>query len=183
VLEITGQTQGTVDPELQGKIEKLRSIHEQYERLETLARQLLSNFKGFSESVKMFGDHFYETGVKEIGPLGEPLRASGELHRALDKQSAEFMASVKKLLDVISTFKGAAVEDTMVNLQRYTLARQEYDGALLRLTDTKVGTSPSQEKIAECEIIVKESKQLMEQLGSDLHTKVIMLNEKKGSRS
>jgi len=179
VLEITGQARGHVDPELQAKIDKLKSIHEQYEKLEILAKQLLQNFKSFSESLKFIGDHFYESGVKESGPLADPLRESGELHRSLEKQSSEFVASLSKLVDVVSTFKGAAVEDTMLNLQRYTLARQEYDGALLNLQDSEVGTSPSPERIAECKILVTESKKLMDKMGEDLNTKVILLNEKR----
>jgi len=179
VLELTGQARGTIDPELQNKIEKLKSIHEQYERLEVLAKQLLNNFKTFSESVKLIGDHFYETGVKEAGPLADPLRQSGELHRSLEKQSLEFINSLTKLVDVVSTFKGAAVEDTMVNLQRYTTARQEYDGALLNLHDAKMGANPNSERISEGDLLAQESKKLMEKLGEDLNTKVIMLNEKR----
>jgi len=176
---MTGQAKGTVDPELQAKIEKLKTIHDQYEKLETLAKQLLNNFTSFSESVKSIGDHFYETGVKEAGPLADQLRQSGELHRGLEKQSSDFITSLSKLVDVVSTFKGAAVEDTMINLQRYTAARQEYDGALLNLHDAKMGTAPSPERIAESELLASESKKLMEKLGEDLNTKVIMLNEKR----
>jgi len=181
VLELTGHLQGTLDPDLQIKIDKLNNINSQYERLETLAKQLLNNFKSYTESIKLFGDHFYEAGVKEdSSSLGEPLRECGNLHRLLDKQSAEFVDSVNSLVDVVSTFKSAAIEDTMINLQRYTLARQEFDGALLNLANARAGSTPtSAERVAQCELLVEENKKLMDQLGHDLHTKVIMLNEKR----
>jgi len=172
VLESLGQVDAVIDPDTQKRIDKLNFITSQYDRLLAVATQLLNNFKAFSESQRLLGDHLYETGVKEEERLREPLREAGDIHRLLEKKSSELITSLKQFIDVTSTFRNAAIDDTLLNLERYTQARHAYHGALVHLQDL-------QEPTPEARLIVDESKKLMDKTREDLVTKIVVLNEKR----
>jgi len=177
-METFGQAQGSIDQQTKDKIDKLNNIHAQYDRLYLLCNALLSNFQALVDSQKMFGEHFNVVGMKEEEILTDSLVQTGNMHQGLDKQSVELVSSLQRMLSIVGTFKNAAVQDTMVNFERYTKARQEYDGACLRLNDLN-NSAPDKEKLEEAQLICSESKKLMDQLAEDLTTKIVMLNEKR----
>jgi len=179
VLETFGQTEGSIDQQTKDKIEKLNSIQAQYERLFLLCTALLSNFQALVDSQKMIGEHFNVIGMKEEEILTDSFVQTGNMHQALDKQSTDLVASLQRMLSIVGTFKNAAIQDTVITFERYTKARQEYDGASLRLADINASSSPSRERVEEAELIRSESKKLMDQLTEDLTTKIVMLNEKR----
>eukprot|EP01125_Pyxidicula_operculata_P011272 TRINITY_DN3685_c0_g1_i1.p1 TRINITY_DN3685_c0_g1~~TRINITY_DN3685_c0_g1_i1.p1 ORF type:complete len:313 (-),score=65.36 TRINITY_DN3685_c0_g1_i1:113-1051(-) len=179
VLETIGQAQANIDQETQVRIDKLTRITAQYDHLNSLLVQLTSNFKAFHESQKLLGESLYENGVKEDENIAESMRQAGEYHRKLDKPGLELIESLKKVQIVISTFKNAAIQDTQINFEKFTKARQEYEGAQLRLEALEKSKSTSQDRLAAARIIVEESKKLMDKMSEDLHVKVVLLNEKR----
>eukprot|EP01125_Pyxidicula_operculata_P017806 TRINITY_DN6287_c0_g1_i1.p1 TRINITY_DN6287_c0_g1~~TRINITY_DN6287_c0_g1_i1.p1 ORF type:complete len:337 (-),score=77.10 TRINITY_DN6287_c0_g1_i1:59-1069(-) len=179
VLETFGQAESVIDIDTQKKIDKLNDISAQYENLSTLAERLLNNFRALAESQKRMGNFLYESGTKELDDLSQPLHDSGVVHRALDKQTNEMVTSLRKLISVISTFRQAAVEDTILNLDRYTQSRQQYQGALAHLKDLEEAHPVARISTDGAKLVVEESKKAMDKAREDLLTKVVVLNQKR----
>jgi len=179
VLETLGQAEGSSDQLTKDRIEKLNAIDFQYERLFLLSTALLSHFQALVDSQKLIGEHFNMTGMKEEEVLTDALITTGNMHQGLDRASGALIATLQRILSTVGTFKNAAIQDTMINLERYTKARQEYDGSRLRLEDINSGSRPNREKVEEAKLICEESKKLMDKYSEDLSTKVVLLNEKR----
>jgi hypothetical protein len=179
VLETIGQAEGSIDQFTKDRIEKLNHITTQYDKLIQLCTGLLSQYKALIESQKLIGEHFHVTGMKEEEILIDPLVQLGSLHRNIDKAGQELLERLEKTFLMIKTYKSAVIADTQLNFERFSKARLEYDGASLRLAGINAESKPSKEKLDEAVLIRDESKKLMDQLGEDLTTKIVILNEKR----
>jgi len=178
-LESIGDAQGSIDPETQHRIDKLRTTANDYTNLNKLANKMYYDLRDFAETQKQLGNHLYEIGVKEEEGIRHALQETGSLHRNLEKETVSLLKSLSALIETIKTFRSAAVEDTLVNLDRYTITRQEYDGAISWIDNLSTETNPDPEEVTEVKKLAEDKKQLMEKLSQDLTTKIEILNQKR----
>jgi len=178
-METLGEAQGSIDPETQHKLDKLQGTANDYTNLYKLANKMYYDLKDFSDTQKQLGNHLYEIGVKEEEGIRESLQQTGVLHRNLEKESQGLLKSLNNLIEAIKTFRGAAVQDTLLNLEKYTKTRQEYHGMLLLIQDLEAETTPQLDQLTEAKSVAEENKLLMEKLLEDLTTKIQILNQKR----
>jgi len=160
VLETMGQSEGSIDQYTKDKVEILNNISAQYDNLYQLCTGLTSDFKALSESQKLIGEHFNVVGLKEEEILIDPLTQLGNAHKSIDKMNAELFEGLQRLLNNIGTYRSAVIADTMLNMERYTKARLEYDGACLRLNSISSESKPKPERIEDAKLICTESKKI-----------------------
>jgi len=179
LMESLGDEPANIDPELQLVIDKLQMTASEYTNLYKLANKMYYDFKAFAETQKLLGSHLYEIGVKEEEGIRESLQEIGTVHRNLEKDSIVLLKSLGGLIESIKTFRNAAVQDTLINLERYTETRQEYEGIIMLINDLEQQTEPPQDEIAQAKQLAEETKILVNKYAEDLKTKVSILDEKR----
>lgn len=178
VLESLGQPP-EIDAEVQFYIDKLQNTANDYTTMHKLVMNLYQNYKDFTETQRSLGNHLYEIGIKEEEGIRDTLQAIGTVHRNLEKDSIQLLRNLGSLMETIKTFRGAAVEDSLQNLERYTDTRHEYEGLLLLISDLESQTPPPSEEINNAKTLADQYKENVEQYCKDLQTKITILEEKR----
>jgi len=178
VLEGLGE-EPIIDRELQTYIDKLTNTANDYTTMHKLVLDVYNDYKNFTETQRLLGNHLYEIGVKEEEAIRNTLQDIGTVHRNLEKDSVQLLRCLGTLMDTIRTFRGAAVEDTLTNLERYTDARHEYEGTMILITDLQEQSKPPEDEIAHAKQLSENYKQSVDKYSDDLRTKVSILDEKR----
>uniref|UniRef100_A0A6B2LGA9 AH domain-containing protein n=1 Tax=Arcella intermedia TaxID=1963864 RepID=A0A6B2LGA9_9EUKA len=165
-----------VDPELQQEIDKLNSTAEDFTQLYRYSCKLYDDFKTLRTTQKALGNHFYEAGVKEDQRIRQMLQNVGTLHRSLEKESYTITSAMEGLIAGIKTFRTAAVEDTLLNLEKFNKARLEYNGALALIKNLEQFGGGD---VEEAKRVAEVYKSDMERFSNDLEIKVEILNQKR----
>eukprot|EP01125_Pyxidicula_operculata_P021045 TRINITY_DN7969_c0_g1_i2.p1 TRINITY_DN7969_c0_g1~~TRINITY_DN7969_c0_g1_i2.p1 ORF type:complete len:269 (-),score=56.01 TRINITY_DN7969_c0_g1_i2:188-994(-) len=184
ILDSLGQTEeqsnDVVDEETRSKLDKLQFITDQYDQLIQLSSNLLANFKSFSESQKLFGNHLYECGIKEEhSSLKHALQDSGNIHRSCEKNSVELIKSLTTFVQTVQKFRTIVIEDALSSVEKLDEAKSEYYASLSDNEDTINDANSTQSDKDDANKICEASKKQLDKISKDIQEKIIILNYKR----
>jgi len=153
-------------------------IYGEFEQLVILSNRYHVNLRDYRESHKHLSMFFSESANKETVPiLADQMYEVAQLHHQLYEQGQELYETVQKLHEVAMTFRKAAIEDCICTCDKYESVRVNYDVAKNKLIAAEKKRDTA--KIKQAEELKKEREVEFTQLGDDLTTKMIILNEKR----
>jgi len=179
LYERLGKTNKTVDLELEGQIEKLRDTREKYENILRLSRALTSHFYHVVTTQSSLGDCFSDLAHKSP-ELQEEFLCNAETQKNLTRSGQQLLATLNFFVSSINTIVNKTMEDTMVTVKHYEVARVEYDAYRTDLEyyrETAAKTPSSAAKLAEVEQSFELKKTEFEKLRSDVQIKLKFLDE------
>ena len=179
LYERLGKTNKTVDVELEGQIEKLRDTREKYGNILRLSRALASHFYHVVTTQSSLGDCFSDLAHKSP-ELQEEFLCNAETQKNLTRSGQQLLAALNFFVSSINTIVNKTMEDTMVTVKHYEVARVEYDAYRTDLEyykETAAKTPSTAVKVAEVEQSFDLKKNEFEKLRSDVQIKLKFLDE------
>jgi len=178
LYERLGKTNKTVDVELDGQIQHLRDTREKYDNILRLARALTSHFYHVVTTQSSLGDCFSDLAHKSP-ELQEEFLCNAETQKNLTKNGQQLLATLNFFVSSVNTIVNKTMEDTMVTVKQYEVARVEYDAYRTDLEYYKeAAKSPANvAKLSDTEANFVVKKTEFEKLRSDVQIKLKFLDE------
>ena len=179
LYERLGKTNKTVDLELEGQIEKLRDTREKYSNILRLSRALASHFYHVVTTQSSLGDCFSDLAHKSP-ELQEEFLCNAETQKNLTRSGQQLLAALNFFVSSINTIVNKTMEDTMVTVKHYEVARVEYDAYRTDLEyykETAAKSPASAAKVGEVEQSFDLKRNEFEKLRSDVQIKLKFLDE------
>merc|ERR1711935_1200805 len=126
LFEKLGKTSRTVDTELESQIENLRDTQRKYGNVLRLARALTSHFYHVIQTQSALGECFGELAHKSP-ELQEEFLYNAETQRSLSKNGESLLAALNFFVSSINTIVNKTMEDSIVTVRLYEVARVEFD--------------------------------------------------------
>ncbi|KRY31024.1 Arfaptin-1 [Trichinella spiralis] len=173
LAEKMGKSARTVDSGVEAKIDSLRSLQHQYSQLLALSRTLLGQLRPVQQTQMKLADQFAT--LADVEPHIRLLRefaANGE----------KLLAALKFFSSNINTLCNTTIEDTMLTVRHFEMARLEYDAYRNDLEELKQMTVRPLDfasKLLEAEQQYAKHQAKYEQLRSDVEIKMQLLAENK----
>uniref|UniRef100_A0A667XK58 ADP-ribosylation factor interacting protein 1 (arfaptin 1) n=1 Tax=Myripristis murdjan TaxID=586833 RepID=A0A667XK58_9TELE len=161
--EKLGRGSRTVDLELEAQIEVLRDNKKKYEHVIKLAQTLASQLSQMMQTQRQLGDAFADLSLK-----------SPELHEEFG-----YNADTQKLF--VNTLVDKTIEDTMINIKQYEVARVEYDAYRTDLEELNLGPrdASTMPKIEQSQQQFQIHREKYERMRNDVSIKLKFLEENK----
>jgi len=178
IYERLGKTHKTVDVELDGQIQNLRDTREKYDNILRLARALTSHFYHVVTTQSSLGDCFSDLAHKSP-ELQEEFLCNAETQKNLTKNGQQLLAALNFFVSSVNTIVNKTMEDTMVTVKQYEVARVEYDAYRTDLEYYREAAKSASNSVklseTEASFIVKKTE--FEKLRSDVQIKLKFLDE------
>lgn len=184
MLEKLGKSTRTVDLELEAQIDQLKETQKKYLSILRLSRAFTSHFYNCMQSQSLLAETFADLAQKSP-ELQEEFLRNAETQRILTKNGELLLNALNFFISSINTLCNKTIEDTLLTIRQYELARVEYDAYRVDLEQQRTGSggsadsAPPQQKYSNDEIQKKyeKCKEQYEKLRSDIIVKMQFLEE------
>ncbi|XP_061575225.1 arfaptin-1 isoform X3 [Cololabis saira] len=178
--EKLGRGSRTVDLELEAQIELLRDNKKKYQNVIKLAQTLASQLSQIMQTQRQLGDAFADLSLKSP-ELHEEFGYNADTQKLLSKNGDTLLAAINFFISSVNTLVEKTIEDTMVNIKQYEIARVEYDAYRTDLEELNLGprdgtTMPKIELSQQQFQIYREK---YERMRNDVSVKLKFLEENK----
>lgn len=136
--EKLGRGSKTVDLELEGQIELLRDNKRKYQHVIRLAQTLVGQLSQIMQTQRQLGDAFADLSLKSP-ELHEEFGYNAETQKLLSKNGEALLAAINFFISSVNTLVDKTIEDTMLNIKQYEVARVEYDAYRTDLEGLNLG--------------------------------------------
>ncbi|XP_057700510.1 arfaptin-1 [Corythoichthys intestinalis] len=136
--ERLGRGSKTVDLDLEARIEVLRDNKRKYQHLIKLAQTLAAQLAPVLRTQKQLGDAFADLSLK-TPELHEEFAFNAETQKLLSKNGETLLSAINFFIDSVNTLVDKTIEDTIINIKQYELARVEYDAYRTDLEELNLG--------------------------------------------
>ncbi|KAF4104271.1 arfaptin-2a isoform X3 [Onychostoma macrolepis] len=175
-----GRGTKTVDLELEAQIDVLRETKMKYERILRLARELTNHFYNMVQTQQALGDTFADLSQKSP-ELQDEFGYNAETQRLLCKNGETLLGAINFFVSSINTLVNKTMEDTLMTIKMYEIARLEFDAYRADLEELSVGPRDAaamvRMEIAQQQYQIQKDK--YERLHSDVSIKLKFLEENK----
>jgi len=178
LYEKLGKTSKTVDPELDDQIETLRDTQRKYSNILRLAKALTSHFFNMVQTQNSLGECFSDLAHKSP-ELQQEFLFNAEAQRNLTKNGQKLLASLNFFVSSVNTIVNKTMEDSLLTVKQYEVARVEYDAyrSDLEYYGAAKDSEANQEKMNETQVSFNNKKVEFEKLRSDVQIKLKFLDE------
>ncbi|XP_012284994.1 arfaptin-2 [Orussus abietinus] len=179
MYEKLGKSSRTVDSELEAQIELLRDTQRKYCNVLRLSRALTSHFHHVVQTQHALGEVFSELAQKSP-ELQEEFLYNSETQRNLTKNGETLLGALNFFVSSVNTLCNKTIEDTLLTVRQYEVARREYDAYrtdLEILAQVAKSDPNSMARMEEAQSSYEQHKQNFEKLRSDVSIKLKFLDE------
>ncbi|KAM9856616.1 arfaptin-1 isoform 1-T1 [Aulostomus maculatus] len=136
--EKLGRGSRTVDLELEAQIEVLRDNKRKYQNVIRLAQTLASQLSQMMQTQRQLGDAFADLSLKSP-ELHEEFGYNADTQKLLSKNGETLLGAINFFIASVNTLVDKTIEDTMMNIKQYEIARIEYDAYRTDLEELNLG--------------------------------------------
>uniref|UniRef100_A0A1A8RAW8 ADP-ribosylation factor interacting protein 1 (Arfaptin 1) n=1 Tax=Nothobranchius rachovii TaxID=451742 RepID=A0A1A8RAW8_9TELE len=136
--EKLGRGSRTVDLELEAQIDLLRDNKRKYQNVIKLAQMLATQLSLIMQTQRQLGDAFADLSLKSP-ELHEEFGYNAETQKLLSKNGDTLLAAINFFISSVNTLVDKTIEDTMINIKQYEVARVEYDAYRTDLEELNLG--------------------------------------------
>ncbi|XP_053675342.1 arfaptin-2 [Anopheles nili] len=178
MLEKLGKSTRTVDLELEAQIDQLKETQKKYLSILRLSRAFTSHFYNCMQTQSLLSETFSDLAQKSP-ELQEEFLRNAETQRILTKNGELLLNALNFFISSINTLCNKTIEDTLLTIRQYELARVEYDAYRVDMEQQRTGGSEPQQKYSNDEVQKKyeKCKDQYEKLRSDIVVKMQFLEE------
>ncbi|XP_058496584.1 arfaptin-1 isoform X2 [Solea solea] len=178
--EKMGRGSRTVDLELEAQIEVLRDNKRKYQNVMRLAQTLASQLSQMIKTQRQLGDAFADLSLKSP-ELHEEFGYNAETQKLLSKNGDTLLGAITFFISSVNTLVDKTIEDTMINIKQYELARVEYDAYRTDLEELNLGPrdATTLPKIEQAQQMFQVHREKYERMRNDVSIKLKFLEENK----
>ncbi|XP_043244039.1 arfaptin-2-like [Amphibalanus amphitrite] len=179
ISEKLGKSSRTVDVELDAQIERLRETQKEYLNVLKLARALSSHFCNMLNTQLQLSEQFTELG-QHSPELQDEFVYNATTQRALHKNGRTLLNALNFFVSSINTLCNKTMDDTLITIKQYEMARIEYDAYRADLEWLQQGgdaAAGAAAKVEEARRLHDAKKAHYEKLRADVVIKLRFLNE------
>ncbi|XP_014103448.2 arfaptin-2 [Bactrocera oleae] len=175
MLEKLGKSQRTVDSELEAQIEQLRETQRKYLSILRLTRAFSSHFHHVVVTQHALAEAFADLAQKSP-ELQEEFTCNSETQRNLTKNGELLLSALNFFISSVNTLCNKTIDDTLLTIKQYEIARVEFDAYRMDLENTKPEL-PQSPVTEEAQKNFSHHKELYEKLRADVAVKMQFLDE------
>ncbi|XP_054865737.1 arfaptin-1 isoform X2 [Amphiprion ocellaris] len=178
--EKLGRGSRTVDLELEAQIEVLRDNKRKYQNVIKLAQTLASQLSQIMQTQRQLGDAFADLSLKSP-ELHEEFSYNADTQKLLSKNGETLLGAINFFISSVNTLVDKTIEDTMINIKQYEVARVEYDAYRTDLEELNLGPrdANTMPKIEQSQQQFQIHREKYERMRNDLSVKLKFLEENK----
>ncbi|XP_029543193.2 arfaptin-1-like isoform X1 [Oncorhynchus nerka] len=178
--EKLGRGSRTVDPELEGQIEVLRDNKRKYEHVVKLTQTLANQLTQMMQTQRQLGDAFADLGLKSP-ELHEEFGYNADTQKLLSKNGETLLGAINFFIASVNTLVDKTIEDTMINIKQYEIARVEFDAYRTDLEELNLGPrdATTLPKIEHSQQQFQIHREKYEKMRNDVSVKLKFLEENK----
>ncbi|XP_077460616.1 arfaptin-1-like isoform X2 [Stigmatopora argus] len=178
--ERLGRGSKTVDLDLEGRIEVLRDNKRKYQNLIKLAQTLAAQLAPVLRTQKQLGDAFADLSLK-TPELHEEFAFNANTQKLLSKNGETLLSAINFFIDSVNTLVDKTIEDTIVNIKQYELARVEYDAYRTDLEELNLGPrdATTLPKMEQAQQLYQTHRDKYQKMRDDVSVKLKFLEENK----
>ena len=136
MMEKLGKTTRTVDTELEAQIEQLRETQRKYLSILRLSRAFSSHFHHCVQTQHQLAEAFSDLAQKSP-ELQQEFLFNSETQRNLTKNGEILLTAMTFFISSVNTLCNKTIEDTLITIRQYEVARIEYDAYRADLEQAK----------------------------------------------
>nr|XP_029543193.1 arfaptin-1-like isoform X1 [Oncorhynchus nerka] len=178
--EKLGRGSRTVEPELEGQIEVLRDNKRKYEHVVKLTQTLANQLTQMMQTQRQLGDAFADLGLKSP-ELHEEFGYNADTQKLLSKNGETLLGAINFFIASVNTLVDKTIEDTMINIKQYEIARVEFDAYRTDLEELNLGPRDATTliKIEHSQQQFQIHREKYEKMRNDVSVKLKFLEENK----
>ncbi|KAM7419539.1 hypothetical protein PAMA_016584 [Pampus argenteus] len=178
--EKLGRGSRTVDLELEAQIEVLRDNKRKYQNVIKLAQTLASQLSQMMQTQRQLGDAFSDLSLKSP-ELHEEFGYNADTQKLLSKNGETLLSAIIFFISSVNTLVDKTIEDTMLNIKQYEIARVEYDAYRTDLEELNLGPrdAVTMPKIEQSQQQFQIHREKFERMRNDVSVKLKFLEENK----
>ncbi|XP_028258168.1 arfaptin-1 isoform X2 [Parambassis ranga] len=178
--EKLGRGSRTVDLELEAQIEVLRDNKKKYQNVIKLAQTLANQLSQIMQTQRQLGDAFADLSLKSP-ELHEEFGYNADTQKLLSKNGETLLGAINFFISSVNTLVDKTIEDTMINIKYYEVARIEYDAYRTDLEELNLGPrdANTMPKIDQCQQQFQIHREKYERMRNDVSVKLKFLEENK----
>ncbi|XP_041838827.1 arfaptin-1 isoform X3 [Melanotaenia boesemani] len=178
--EKLGRGSRTVDLELESQIELLRDNKRKYQSVIKLAQTLANQLSQIMQTQRQLGDAFADLSLKSP-ELHEEFGYNADTQKLLSKNGETLLAAINFFISSVNTLVDKTIEDTMINIKQYEVARVEFDAYRTDLEELNLGPrdGSTMPKIEQCQEQFQIHREKYERMRNDVSVKLKFLEENK----
>ncbi|XP_029358153.1 arfaptin-1 isoform X3 [Echeneis naucrates] len=178
--EKLGRGSRTVDLELEAQIEVLRDNKRKYQSVIKLAQTLASQLSQIMQTQRQLGDAFADLSLKSP-ELHEEFGYNADTQKLLAKNGETLLGAINFFISSVTTLVDKTIEDTMINVKQYEVARVEYDAYRTDLEELNLGPrdAATMPKIELSQQQFQIHREKFERMRNDVTIKLKFLEENK----
>ncbi|XP_034544334.1 arfaptin-1 isoform X2 [Notolabrus celidotus] len=178
--EKLGRGSRTVDMELEAQIEVLRDNKRKYQHVIKLAQTLSNQLSQMMQTQRQLGDAFADLSLKSP-ELHEEFGYNADTQKLLSKNGETLLGAINFFISSVNTLVDKTIEDTMVNIKQYEIARVEYDAYRTDLEELNLGPrdATTMPKIEQSQQQFQIHREKYERMRNDVSIKLKFLEENK----
>ncbi|XP_069386290.1 arfaptin-1 isoform X3 [Paralichthys olivaceus] len=178
--EKLGRGSRTVDLELEAQIEVLRDNKRKYQNVIKLAQTLANQLSQIMQTQRQLGDAFADLSLKSP-ELYEEFGFNAETQKLLSKNGETLLGAITFFISSVNTLVEKTIEDTMINIKQYEVARVEYDAYRTDLEELNLGPrdATTMPKIEHSQQQFQLHREKYEKMRDDVSVKLKFLEENK----
>ncbi|KAM9314448.1 arfaptin-1 isoform 2-T2 [Pholidichthys leucotaenia] len=177
--EKLGRGSRTVDLELEAQIEVLRDNKRKYQNVIKLAQTLASQLSQVMQTQRQLGDAFADLSLKS--PELHEFGYNADTQKLLSKNGETLLGAINFFISSVNTLVDKTIEDTMINIKQYEIARVEYDAYRTDLEELNLGPrdANTMPKIEQSQQQFQIHREKYERMRNDVSVKLKFLEENK----
>ncbi|XP_040003359.1 arfaptin-1 isoform X2 [Xiphias gladius] len=178
--EKLGRGSRTVDLELEAQIEVLRDNKRKYQNVIKLAQTLAGQLSQVMQTQRQLGDVFADLSLKSP-ELHEEFGYNADTQKLLSKNGETLLGAINFFISSVNTLVDQTIEDTMINIKQYEIARVEYDAYRTDLEELNLGPrdATTMPKIEQSQQQFQIHREKYERMRNDVSVKLKFLEENK----
>ncbi|CAK6972378.1 arfaptin-1 isoform X3 [Scomber scombrus] len=178
--EKLGRGSRTVDLELEAQIDVLRDNKRKYQNVVKLAQTLSTQLSQMMQTQRQLGDAFADLSLKSP-ELHEEFGYNADTQKLLSKNGETLLGAINFFISSVNTLVDQTIEDTMLNIKQYEIARIEYDAYRTDLEELNLGPrdAVTMPKIEQSQQQFQVHREKFERLRNDVSVKLKFLEENK----
>ncbi|KAM9769573.1 arfaptin-1 isoform 2-T3 [Menidia menidia] len=178
--EKLGRGSKTVDLELEAQIELLHDNKRKYQHVIKLAQTLANQLSQIMQTQRQLGDAFADLSLKSP-ELHEEFGYNADTQKLLSKNGETLLAAINFFIASVNTLVNKTIEDTMINIKQYEVARVEYDAYRTDLEELNLGPRDgnTMPKIEQSQQQFQLHREKYERMRNDVSVKLKFLEENK----
>ncbi|XP_026216032.1 arfaptin-1 isoform X3 [Anabas testudineus] len=178
--EKLGRGSRTVDLELEAQIEVLRDNKRKYQNVIKLAQTLANQLSQIMQTQRQLGDAFADLSLKSP-ELHEEFGYNADTQKLLSKNGETLLGAINFFISSVNTLVEKTIEDTMINIKQYEIARVEYDAYRTDLEELNLGPrdATTMPKIEQSQQQFQIHREKYERMRNDVSVKLKFLEENK----